>query len=179
MLTAGAAKWTCTAIFCIYSRPMQNRLLTILAWLMMLAIPTQGFAAAIILYCGPNHQGVMMGPEAASTAGRADTFAFQRAVPDAQFADSGDAVNDRASAAAEHEESVSVMDPVSAAVALELSPKTKCSVCALCCSAAAVVSSPLVFPPLNISSAPMLTVPESPVSFLTDGPKRPPRSVLV
>lgn len=150
---------------------------TALVWLVMLAIPTQGFAAATMLYCGPGHQHALTGPEAATPAGHTDTVAQQHATPHAQAAHS-DHEHDHAVSGAQHEESANATDLVSAAVALEQSPKAKCSVCSLCCNAAAIVSSALAVPPMDAASAPLLSVSESPVTFFTGGPKRPPRSFL-
>ena len=159
---------------------MLKQFRTALVWLVMLAIPTQGFAAATMLYCGPGHQHALTGPEAATPAGYT-AVAFQHAAShaqDAQAAHSDHGVHDHAVSGAQHEESANVADQASAPGASDQSPTAKCSVCALCCNAAAIVSSTLAVPPLSVSPAPVVTVFESPVTFFTDGPKRPPRSFL-
>jgi hypothetical protein len=150
---------------------------TALVWLMMLAIPTQGFAAATMLHCGPGHQHMLTGPEAAMPAGHTDAVALQHATPHAQSAHS-DHEHDHAASVAQHEESADATDQASTADVSDQSLNAKCSVCALCCNAAAIVSTPLVVPLQGVSSAPNLLVSESPVTFFTDGPKRPPRSFL-
>jgi hypothetical protein len=148
-----------------------------LVWLMMLAIPTQGIAAASMVYCGGGHQAMLTGSEATAKAGLADAAALQRAEPRGQSAHSDHGVHDHGASVTHLEEPGTAADQASAAGALEQSP-AKCSVCALGCNAAAIVSGPLVLPPQGVSSALVIVVFEVPASFFTDGPKRPPRSFL-
>lgn len=149
-----------------------------LIWLMMLAIPTQGIAAASMLYCGPGHQSMLTGPEVAALEGRADAGAHQRTEPREQPSHSDHGVHDHGASVTHFEDSGTAADQASAAVALEQSSAVKCSVCALGCNAAAIVSGPLVVPPQVVSSALIVAVFEARASFFTDGPKRPPRSFL-
>lgn len=149
-----------------------------LVWLMMLAIPTQGIAAASMVYCGGGHQSLLTGSEAAAQVGLADAAALQRAEPRGQSAHSDHGAHDHGASVTHLEEPGTAADQGSVAGALEPSSKVKCSVCALGCNAAAIVSGPLFLPPQGVSSALVVAVFEVPASFFTDGPKRPPRSFL-
>ncbi|MSQ72701.1 MAG: hypothetical protein EXR27_15640 [Betaproteobacteria bacterium] len=56
---------------------------------------------------------------------------------------------------------------------------TKCSACAACCFSAALVPGNALPGTPDFSSTPLLAVLVAPVSFMTDGPVRPPRFFLV
>ena len=131
---------------------MWKKLRTTLVWLMVLATPMQGYAAATMLYCGPGHHSAATKPETAGHAG---------------------------SAALHHADHAGYAEPaqISATDLLDQTAKMKCSVCASC-SAAVIVSSVVVIPVFTAASAPLIAVPDAPISFITDGPSRPPRSLL-
>ena len=55
---------------------------------------------------------------------------------------------------------------------------TSCSACASCCSGAAIVSSMLIPAVFTAGFVPFLAASDDAVSFITDGPSRPPRPFL-
>ena len=149
-----------------------------LVWLMMLAIPSQGFAAATKLYCGSGHQSMLTGHEVAHQGGRADAAALRHTELHGQSAHSDHGAHDHGAPVAHPDETGAVADHASAEGPLEQSPAVKCSVCAFGCNTAAIVSGPLVLSPQGVSSSLVVAVLEVSASFFTDGPKRPPRSFL-
>jgi len=152
---------------------------TALIWLVMLAIPTQGIAAATMLSCGPNQHRSQMGAESVIDASRADGFAKQHAGERAQH-HHVHATHDAHDTAAGSDSAVSVQatQDVSGMGDLDKSAKATCSACAACCSAAAIASPAVSLPAMKSSSAPILVAFLPPVGFVTDGPRRPPRSFL-
>jgi len=139
-----------------------------LMWLLAFAVPAQGFAAASMFNCSPGHHG---------TAGK-----------QAHAGHSGIHVHGAATPPHGHEghshangPAVSSIDADGAAEASALGKVAKgsCSACASCCTAAALPSSGLSFEatPVHAGVAPL--VPRSIAAFLTDGPDRPPRSMIL
>ncbi len=136
-------------------------------WLLLLALPLQGFAAATMLNCGPNHHQMWeasIGTPAAAHehSGHADhQHPMDRADPGPTAASS--APDDAGS-------------PVQ-----QLGDLTqfKCSACAACCMGAALPTAALTFQSPPPTVAPGVSVLASHVGFLTDGPDRPPRHLLV
>jgi hypothetical protein len=57
--------------------------------------------------------------------------------------------------------------------------KTSCSACASCCTAAALPTAVLTFDVTPVHSSVVAPVPLSIAAFLTDGPDRPPRSMIL
>ncbi|AKJ30705.1 hypothetical protein AAW51_4014 [Caldimonas brevitalea] len=55
---------------------------------------------------------------------------------------------------------------------------SKCSVCASCCSAAALPASAIVIDPSPVAHSVRPSVESHPAVFMTDGPERPPRTFL-
>lgn len=133
-----------------YNFGMARRLRFALLWLLLLALPLQGYAAAVGLHCGqqpgpkPHHASAGLSAVAPACHGAA-AVAGSAAV---------------AAVAANHTDAAA---------------KLKCSVCAACCHAAALAP-----PALTFESMPPVTRPDSFVAvsvlgFFTDGPDRPPR----
>jgi hypothetical protein len=157
---------------------MFNCLRAAVVWVLLLALPTQGIAAATMLSCG-SVQGAR-----GSEARPASPTAHADAPASAHHAQPGHHDHSRhqhaPAAAHEHPQASTDQDPPQASLAgsLEQPADSKCSVCAIC-SNAAVVSTALALPPRSESPAPIATAPESHISFLTDGPRRPPRPSLV
>ena len=109
---------------------MLKKIRNALIWLMMLAIPMQGVAAATMVYCGLDHQGA--GTESSLHARHAGDLA------------SGHDANQHHTATSQGGAGVAsaVVDSNAAFEAgLDLSPKIKCSVCADCSSGLAITSS--------------------------------------
>ena len=144
-----------------------------LVWLLLFSLPLQGYAAATMLSCGPNHH--QMWAAAAMTT--ATTTSHH---------DSGEAQHEH------HHAQTVADDPAPDATAnvdvagddasvdrLNKLSKFKCSACAACCVGAALPTSPLEFLSFPPAVAKDCSVPAAHVGFFTDGPDRPPRLLLV
>jgi hypothetical protein len=134
-----------------------------LMWLLALAVPAQGFAAASMLNCGPGHHGALKvhahdhGPGEATqhshdNAGHVDWHAQG-------FAERS---TDGAEAPAAH----GVV-------------KVSCSACASCCTAAALPTAAVTFDAAPVDDFMVQLASRSIAAFLTDGPERPPRTILM
>lgn len=136
---------------------------TLLIWLLALALPAQGAAAATMAFCGPGHH-------------ESRTATHANPGPAAGHSDHG---RDTQDAPKHHAAAAQADEDGSATPAKFIQPaKQKCSACASCCSAAAILNTALdlpVPPPsrtLFIALAPTIGV------FIADGPERPPRALL-
>ena len=137
----------------------------LLIWLLVLAVPAQGAAAATMALCGPNHH----------SAGAAAQM--QPAAPAGHAHQDGAATQGH-----EHPQAAAVADKESAvsAAAAKIgdASKQKCSACASCCSVGAILSSVLAVPAPVFTPTVFSTVVPSVDTFAADGPDRPPRFVL-
>lgn len=127
---------------------------TILVWLLVVALPAQGALAATMAFCGPDHH--------------------ERAVAAAHH-DGG--AHSHHAAAGHHDESAQAADTASPGKFAQ-SDVQKCSVCAVCCSAAAMHDMTPRLPvlePAHADFAPLYAVVEP---FSVDGPERPPRRLV-
>lgn len=158
----------------VYIHSVTRTLRTLLIWLMMLAIPTQGFAAAAMLYCGPASDGGRMpgAPDAqiSATSGHA-TIGHAHRMGDTHAGHAHD--HAMAESAGPH---LAVTDQTGSDAEGFLA-EAACSVCAACCSGAALVASVLVLSAHSESFAPMRPLSVLALDFFTDGPRRPPRSL--
>lgn len=128
---------------------MGSTLRALCVWLMMLALPFQGMAAASLRHCGPAHEATA---PAAVSAG-----------------------HDHARHHHASESSASGSGHGAQAVAAKAG---SCSACAACCAAAAPPASlPLLAEPALAGFEPP-TLQVSVLPFLTAGPERPPRAHL-
>lgn len=137
---------------------------TLLICLLALALPAQGVMAATMVFCGPDHRDQASAAVAAHDAGVAHDAQHFNSQPDAAAQDShaGEAAADETAAADKFAQS----------------EMQKCSVCAACCSAAAIHDTVPKLPavePAAADFAALVTVVEP---FASDGPDRPPRHVL-
>ncbi len=130
-----------------------------LVWLVMLAIPAQGFAAATMLFCGPMHE--RMG------AGTASAHAHSNGVEPGH--DHHAAPMERAAGAGLSD---ATFDPERSG---EFA-KSTCSACANCCVGTALVAVSASLPLIDAASEPVVSIVPHSIGFVTDGPKRPPRS---
>ena len=129
-------------------------------WLLALAVPAQGFAAASMLNCRPGHHGTVSGQA------RADHH------HDAHGHD-GAADADEASA------NVASSDSEAAPTHGIHNGKTgSCSACASCCTVTAPPSAAPTFEAAPARDVFQPLAPPGVAAFLTDGPQRPPRSFL-
>lgn len=136
---------------------------TLLVWLLVLAVPAQGAAAATMASCGPNHHG----GAAASHAEQMTPAEHVHPLAPAQGIH-GD--HDKAAAA-----QADSADVGGSAVHAD---KQKCSACASCCSIGALLSSVLAVPAPALSPTVFSVVAPTVDAVAVDGPDRPPRIVL-
>ena len=137
---------------------------TLLIWLLALALPAQGVIAATMVFCGPNHHDRA---SVATTAHDAD------AVHQAQDS-SAHSHHETADAQAEYTAS----DEAAAPEKFSASGMQKCSVCASCCSAAAIHDTVAKLPVFEPMAADFAVLAPAVEPFAADGPDRPPRYVL-
>ena len=133
----------------VYTFAMTTGLRNALMWLLLLALPLQGFAAATMLHCGAGHQ-----QTAASSLSK-----------------SASAHQHEAGQAHRHAAASDTPQP-------DLT-KSKCSACAACCMGTALPAAALAFEPFAPALAPPSFVSAPAIGFVTDGPDRPPRILLV
>lgn len=122
-------------------------------WLLLAALPVQGWAVATLVNCGPTH------PRMAAAAHDAAEHAHHHG----ETANQGEPANAQA-------------EP-DAAASLSLS-KFKCSACASCCLGMALPSTAVTFDAAVSSDAVEPDLPQRHAVFLTAGLERPPRSHL-
>ena len=156
---------------------MCARFRSVLFWLLLLALPLQGFAAATMRNCGPGHH--QKSEVAAVTLDAAESHpaasdGHHHAVV---MADDHHAVvmaDDHHAAASPAHAHVATV-----AQGLDNHPKFKCSACATCCMGVALPTATLAI--ASVPPAVTLTafVPADHVDFLADGLDRPPRLSLV
>ncbi len=141
----------------------------VLAWLVVVALPVQGFAAAAMLSCGPGH-GRMAGaveaghahvshgahgtvePEAIARAMAPGAMASEAAAPDASNPD--------------------------ASAHLAVAGAFKCSACAACCVATALPASPVVVAALRPAAEAIPERLQPSGDFVFERLEHPPRGLL-
>ncbi len=123
-----------------------------LLWLMLLALPLQGIAAAGAVVCLPNHG--------------MNSTAVQDEYRDADGPSAAGAMTAMAQTDEHHAMSVDGPSKLS---------KAKCGIGSTCFGAIALTSSPIRLATLPPGVAPASFVPASPIGFFTGGPDRPPR----
>ena len=147
-------------------------------WLLMLAIPMQGMAASTMLLCGPEHHRQQQSAQAMhehSAHGHGKHGNAARATHDAQPGghglDGAHATDDALPIDAGGDVGA---DPIGLS---EIS-KAKCSACASCCSAVALLGPvlSLAVAERHESRTPALTTDFEPVFI--DAPDKPPRAFL-
>lgn len=144
---------------------------TVLIWLLVLALPAQGAAAATMAFCNPNHH---------ATAGTvAHTQAHGHSATDSSVFDNhhlhvADAVVASASVTAA---TTAAVDAPSSKL-VHADPHT-CSACASCCTATAICSTVLNVPAPDVTPNVFGSVVATVEKFSSDGPDRPPRVLLV
>jgi len=139
---------------------MRRATRTFLAWILILAMPIHGFAAASMIVCGPNHARMAEAAEAASH-------------DHGGGAQSGAGHHHHAAAPSAHDPAD---DPESLFVKIL---KLKCSACESCCAMSAVPVAAL--PSLSFVPSLGVTAPffdSSNAAIVPDGLERPPSAVL-
>ena len=138
----------------------------VLAWLVAVALPVQGFAAAAMLSCGPGHErmagAVEVGPAHASHGahGTAEPEAMANAT--APGATTPDASNPDASAQ-------------NASAHLAAAGAFKCSACAACCVATALPASPVIVAALRPAAEAIPERLQPSGDFVVERLEHPPR----
>ena len=158
-----------THVICpTYTLRMSSLYRSALVWLLLFSLPLQGYAAATMLSCGPNHHQMWAAAVTATVShhdsgeARHEHHHAHTTADDHDVTASGDVAGDGAS--------VHRLNKLS---------KFKCSACAACCVGAALPTSPLEFLSFPPAVARDCSVPAAHVGFFTDGPDRPPRLPLV
>ena len=103
---------------------------TLLVWLLMLAIPMQGFAATTMLFCAPGHHNT-----AARISSQLPMFDHQAALPAQTKHQHGNQVQEDAAA---QTDDLSIDH--CAAEKMTHATDSKCSACAACCAGPVIVS---------------------------------------
>ena len=149
---------------------------TVLVWLLVLALPAQGAAAATMALCGPGHAARTIGhqhePAMAVQSPRMHPHGHA-ASPEphhhahavvADMGNVGDPLRSQAEMAGQAQLS-------------NLAPgdQHKCSACASCCSAAAVLSAGLILTTPDFTPTVFMAIVAAVEPFTTAGPDRPPR----
>lgn len=129
----------------------------LLACLLSLAIPVQGYAAAALRFCGPVPEHV----ETAAAGGHHD------------HAGQGDHAHHH-DAAAHDDAAPPVADPAGWP-GLQGLADHDCSACAACCAAAMLPATILKLPDAAPGASPLPRVRQAAAAFFTGGPERPPR----
>ena len=141
----------------------------LLIWLLALAIPAQGVAAATMAFCGPNHHG----GDAAAPAQHATAASHLH----------GDVGATEAAVAHEHPRA-DASPPAAADPGLSSKAKVgsavqhKCNVCGSCCSTGALMSALPTLPAADAASTTFSSVVATVDPFAADGPDRPPRNLF-
>ena len=136
---------------------MRRTLWPFVIWLLAVALPLQGVAAATMAHCTPAR---------GESSGAAGHDHAAPGVPHHHH----DAAADTAAAHAAHGAADTTVG--------DASPLHKCSACAACCIGLALPSAAFALPQPPVAS----TAPAAPsaheVAFFTSGPERPPRAQL-
>ena len=135
-------------------------------WLLVLALPVQGFAASTMLLCGTGHHGTAQAIEGGHDHASHMPMGAQ------DLADSS--AHDQAAQATPSDDE-SAIGPQSAKPAKVVG---KCSACAACCTVAFLPTNVIAFTAPAPSRAPPVVELTTVVGFFTDGPDRPPRILL-
>ena len=141
---------------------------TLLVWLLVLAVPAQGAAAATMAFCGPNHHGGATASSAApaASAGHEDHHGT---------AEGATGHHDMSSQA--NEDDAALASPATFSQGKH-TVQHKCSACASCCSLGALLSPMPAVPVPAVAPTVFDAVVPTVSAFAADGPDRPPRIVL-
>ena len=139
-----------------------------LMWLLALAVPVQGFAAASMVGCGAGHQaGGMQSHSHGLGLGQHEANA-------PQSHDHHGHAHGEAHVAVHADMHMAGIDGAAHAGV----SKASCSACASCCTAAALPATPMVFEVTDAPSVFVALAPQPVVSFVSGGLERPPRPFL-
>ena len=151
---------------------MQRLFKTVLLYLSMLAIPAQGFAASTMLFCGPADQRVRTAQGTAHHSGHS-----HRDSPAADYQDRALPAEsvDLASLASSGEGGEFTNNDQGPAIAAGMD-NPECGACAACCAGTSFPATRVKLQPAGIATEGMASTLFRNIGFVTDGPRRPPRS---
>ena len=164
-------------------------------WLLLIALPWQGVAAATMRHCAPSHPAsshaaapaIDAAAPASGRTAQADATGHADPVGRHRHGGGADPVGtqhhpDGARAAHTGHGAASVPDDPSAAddaaPALKTGASAKCSACASCCVGAALPAATMAVPDGVPDAVPSGATGDAATGFVTDGPDRPPRPPL-
>ena len=150
--------------------PMKRFVRCFVMWLLVLALPVQGFAASTMLLCGAGHHGSAQ----AADGGHDHASHMHMGAKGAGEVSASHGHDHEAEAGLTHERPA--FNPLSAKHAKVMG---KCSACAACCSVAFLPTTVIAFTAPAPSRALLVVELTTHVGFFTDGPDRPPRFPLV
>ncbi len=162
-----------------YIAPMSLLIRTLLTWLLVLAVPAQGLAAASMSFCGAGHSSSQ-----SQTADVALSQALSQTQSLSHSQSHSHAAADNAASPHQHRAMSAAADDgkaLSGATDDAQSPHAtshKCSACASCCSTAALPSAALTVPAAERTCSVFSAVVPSVDVFTADGLERPPRAAL-
>lgn len=140
----------------------------LLIWLLVLAVPAQGAAAATMAFCGPNHHGdaavTYLHSTTAASIGHHDSPAASH--------------HEKIKATAQEDEDSHASSSSVAAAKIDPASKHKCSACASCCSIGAILNSVLAVPSPFFTPTVFSDLVPSVEALASEGPDRPPRFVF-
>ena len=141
----------------------------IVMWLLVLALPVQGFAASTMLLCGAGHHGTVQATE----GGHDHAGHMQMGAQDVSAVFESTGHDHAADTPPSHEDSA--FSPLTAKHANVMG---KCSACAACCTVAFLPTNVIAFTAPASSRVLPVVEPTTHAGFIADGPDRPPRLVL-
>lgn len=161
---------------------MRRLLRTVLTWLLVLALPAQGYAAQAMLFCGPAHHGTVVSVAVDDPAAHGHAEHGGRGHADADHHHPDGAVHGHAEADTGDGETDAEPQDLDAsgdnAAKAESSSAGTCSACAACCNAAAISSPSQAFAPVRLTSDYGIAAIERHDSRADGGLERPPRTLL-
>ena len=137
---------------------MAGLMRALLIWMLVLAVPVQGAAAASMALCSTGHHG---------TAAAVQMPAAHHAAAPAPGADPAQTTHAHHAASTGHDRTAATP-----------ADGHKCSVCASCCSVGAIFQVALTVPEPALVAPVFAALTTTVDAFAADGPDRPPRLVL-
>ena len=151
-------------------RDMKRFVRCFVMWLLVFALPVQGFAASTMLLCGAGHHGASQ----ATDGGHDHASHMHMGVQDAPVASAPHADHDHATQVTPADKGLS-FSPVAAKHAKVVG---KCSACAACCTVAFLPTNVIAFTaPASSRVLPVVELTTH-AGFIADGLERPPRLPL-
>ena len=170
-----------------YSDHMFCLMRSLLIWLLVLAVPAQGAAVAAMVGCGPRHPAAAVagphGHDHANAQAHPHANAHANAYAHARADAGGPAAHDQHHAAlpapaADAGLASAIGSAAADAPAAGAADGHKCSACASCCAAGAILNTVPTVPMPALADAVFADWVASVDPYAVDGPDRPPRPVL-